>query len=140
MEKLRTVRSEKELEELINSSRKLVVVYLMAPWCLPCIKISNKIGQLDSFRGDIDLVRINIDDYDRYNGCKILPIFLIFKNKKKIRSFYGSNIEKVKLILGEYTSSDFFLFFKFDFDVFFKFIICIFSNFVFVILFTFVLF
>ncbi|MFH1656162.1 MAG: thioredoxin domain-containing protein [Candidatus Nealsonbacteria bacterium] len=88
--------SDKEFEQKVFNSKKLVLVDFWAPWCKACVK---NLPVLEKYAKDhadkFDVYKINVakNNYiaNRYQVLS-LPTILVFRNKKIIRQIVGSKI------------------------------------------------
>ena len=86
--------------------QEYIFFYFSASWCKPCQKISpllNKLSQIYN-PNDIRFYKIDIDNElnkEISNKCqiKVIPAFLIFKNRKFIGRTKGGKIERIQELL-----------------------------------------
>jgi len=95
---VKQIHSKKDFDSEIASG-KLVVVDFFATWCGPCINIAPKYAELAEVEKDVVFLKVDVDELSEVaEECEIsaMPTFLIFKNKNKVGSVVGANIESVK--------------------------------------------
>ena len=72
----------KQYEELILGS-KPVMVDFWAPWCTYCRRIDPVLDKLAVSRGDILIVKVNIDeepDLARQERIEVIPTLVVYQN------------------------------------------------------------
>ncbi len=78
--------TNKEFNEIINNSHKLVIVDFFAEWCMPCLMLSPIIDEIAEERKEVKFVKINIDENkeiaSQYNISSI-PCLIFFKQGKE---------------------------------------------------------
>ena len=86
--------TDKEFNEIINNSHKLVVVDFFAEWCMPCLMLSPIIEDLAEEIKEVKFVKINSDDnkglVGKYNIMSI-PCLIVFKDGKEIDRIVGAH-------------------------------------------------
>ncbi len=88
----------KELDELIKTSKKPVVVDFWAPWCKPCQMMAPIFDQLSGEMADsLVFAKINVQDHQaagqkyRVSG---IPLFIVFKNGVEDKRIIGYKTKK----------------------------------------------
>jgi len=85
--------TNKEFNEIINNSHKLVVVDFFAEWCMPCLMMSPVIDELTDNLKEVKFTKINIDDNQelasKYKVSSI-PCLIVFKDGEEIDRIIGA--------------------------------------------------
>ena len=87
--------SEKDfsIKVIENSSDKLILLDLWAPWCEPCKQLSPILENIiNDCEGRVHLAKINIDENQQIAAqlrIQSIPTVLAFKNKKIVDAFQG---------------------------------------------------
>ena len=85
------VTSENFEKEVLNSE-KTVLVDFYADWCGPCKMLAPVVEEVASEKGDIKVVKINVDDAQdlamKYQVMSI-PTIVIIKNGQEVKRSVG---------------------------------------------------
>ena len=77
----------------VLESEQPVLVDFWAPWCGPCRIVAPHLEELDSERGDLRVVKLNVDDNPQtaatYNVMSI-PTLLLFKQGQVAKQIIGA--------------------------------------------------
>jgi thioredoxin 1 len=76
----------------VVQSDKPVLVDFWAPWCAPCRTVGAVLDQLSGERGDLKVVKINIDDNQDQalkHGVLVLPTVVLYKNGEAVGKLQG---------------------------------------------------
>ncbi len=92
-----------ELEKILNSSEKAVVIEFWAPWCGPCRAMEPSLEKVSGeFFESVELVRINVDDdVEIARDLKIhaIPTMVAYKEGKELFRKTGSqHLESLRSI------------------------------------------
>lgn len=69
-----------------------ILVDFHASWCGPCKMLSPIIDEIGSERGDIKIVKVDIDEHEelaRQYGIMSVPTLLLFENGKIVKNHTG---------------------------------------------------
>lgn len=76
-----------EFQKKIAVSKKTVLVYFHADWCMPCVKLKPSINELENeTREHCEVIKIDTDANPKiaeFFEINSLPMFIIYKNGKK---------------------------------------------------------
>jgi thioredoxin 1 len=90
--------TDKEFEEIINNSHKVVVVDFYAEWCMPCLMISPIIDELSEKIKEVKFVKMNFDENKnlakKLNVLSI-PCIIFFKEGKEVDRIVGAQPQEV---------------------------------------------
>ena len=90
--------TEKEFNEIINNSHKIVVVDFFAEWCMPCVMMAPVIEELAEKIKEIKFTKINVDDnsnLSRKYKISSIPCLVIFKDGKEAGRIIGNQTAEV---------------------------------------------
>ncbi|MDP3026735.1 MAG: thioredoxin [Nanoarchaeota archaeon] len=92
--------TEKEFNEIINNSHKLVVVDFYAEWCMPCVMLSPVIDELAESKTmkEVKFTKVNVDDNEelsRKYGVSSIPCLIVFKKGKEVGRITGAQTAEV---------------------------------------------
>lgn len=88
------IKTESELLKVKDGQReKLVVVYMMAEWCLPCQRIGPEVDSIKKM--DLVFVEIDVDHYDQIIPVALLPCFVLFKSGEKVETVIGTKTDRI---------------------------------------------
>jgi len=90
---MKKLNSVKELNDVVASSEKRVVVNVSAPWCGPCKMIQPQLEKLDTDEDRIELYKVSADEDTKIPqeyGVSGIPAFIIFEKGEKIDQFSGA--------------------------------------------------
>jgi len=79
-------------EEEVVKSDKPVIVDFWAPWCAPCRTVGAVLDQLSGERGDLKVVKINIDDNQEQalqHNVLLLPTVMLFVDGHAVGKLQG---------------------------------------------------
>lgn len=84
------ITTEKEVNDLIATSKYLLVVDVFATWCSPCKALSPKLDMMEAEYPNVTFVKVDADKLSGFadeNGVSDLPTVMFFK--------YGKEVERV---------------------------------------------
>ncbi|MBU0278498.1 MULTISPECIES: thioredoxin [unclassified Gemella] len=97
--------NDKEFYELTKND-SVALVDFWAPWCGPCKMLAPVLEELDAELGNIDFLKINIDDNQEaagQHGIMSIPTLLVMKNGEVLEELTGFKPkEDLKSILEKY--------------------------------------
>lgn len=108
---LKDLENSQQLEELIKSSKKLVLD-IYADWCSPCKYVAPKFEELSKNKNysEIQFAKINLNNLSQSQilAFKVtaLPAFLFFNNTEYLGKENGANIENIKTAINIYFSKN----------------------------------
>lgn len=85
--------TEKEFNEIIDNSHKIVVVDFFAEWCFPCIMLAPVIEEIAENMKNVKFAKINIDDNEelaRKYQITNIPCLIVFKDGKEVERIIGN--------------------------------------------------
>merc|ERR1712141_33958 len=97
--KMRVIETKDELDGLLKSESKLVVVDFYADWCGPCKMIGPKVEVLAAKYENVVFVKVNVDENaeaSEFYNISAMPTFKFFKNGKEVYEVVGASIEKIE--------------------------------------------
>jgi thioredoxin len=101
------VVSSTSVLDSILSGPELIVLDFFAQWCGPCKKISPVLQDLleQSPKGKLVIVKVDVDD-DPDNisvkyGIKLMPTFILIKNKKELAKIEGADEPLLRLTISQ---------------------------------------
>lgn len=77
----------------LQKEGKKVLLDLWAPWCGPCRSLIPRLENLDSQYGDVEFVKINVDenrDFAVAQGIRSVPTVIIFNGEQEITRITGA--------------------------------------------------
>ena len=100
-----TLNPGDDLNQIINSSSKPVLVKFYADWCGVCAKLGPVIHSLqEKSNNKFIVVKVNVDDHqelsEEYNISGI-PYVVVYKDRKKINDFTGYNVLLLNNIINQ---------------------------------------
>ena len=95
--------NDRDFDEIIKSSKPLVMIDFFATWCGPCTKLHPVLEKLAAASDAYDIVKVDIDENpalaEKFNVSAV-PTLLIFKDGKSIsraEGYYDFDTLKAKL-------------------------------------------
>jgi thioredoxin len=86
--------SVEDFQKKVANSKKVVLVYFNADWCMPCVKLKPEIIELENETKDFcETLKINSDENPKiadYFEINALPMFVIYKNGTKMWENIGA--------------------------------------------------
>lgn len=104
MTEIKEINGLDELNQIINETSKLVIFDCYATWCEPCKKLLPELKKLVEYYPNLKIYKVNIDyndDIVEEYDITSLPTLVIYKNKKRLGEFIGSDIEKLKILIND---------------------------------------
>lgn len=93
------VKTLEELNNLLKTEKRLVVVDFFAEWCGPCKRISPEIHSLEKqYNHKIVVLTIDVDKCDDIAGefkIECMPTILFIKNGQIVDTVTGANMPAV---------------------------------------------
>lgn len=83
---------EKDFEEKVLNSNRMVLVDFYADWCGPCKMLSPVIEKLSDEIDNFDFVKINVDNAEnvsRKYGVMSIPTLIVFNNGEEVKKSVG---------------------------------------------------
>ncbi len=85
--------TEQTFESSVLKSEKPVLVDFWAPWCGPCRIIAPHLEELNNERGDLRVVKLNVDDNPQtaaQYGVMSIPTLILFKGGAEAKKIIGA--------------------------------------------------
>lgn len=99
------IRNLKELQELIASEKRGIIVDWYALWCVPCRMISSYYEKLaKELSTSICFTKVDVDiaeDAAQHYQISSLPTFMAFKQQKQLDLFTGASKEKLTKMVND---------------------------------------
>ena len=103
---VRTIPNLGDFNKLLDDSAdKLVVVALTATWCGPCQRIAPLFQQLADENQNVVFVKVDVDENEETAaayGISAMPTFIFIKNKQKLETMQGANVDMLKSLVQKY--------------------------------------
>ena len=100
---VRYIDDMEEFNQLTTSeNNKLVVVDFTASWCGPCQFISPIYEKLSEEYGDVEFVKVDVDDADDIAAeanVQAMPTFHFYKNGVRVDEMRGANPQQLKTLI-----------------------------------------
>jgi thioredoxin 1 len=95
------ITSQKDFEEYVEKSNKLVIVDFWAPWCGPCRMVAPILEEISNeYKDRVEVAKINVDEQQdlavRF-GIMSIPTLILFKDGKVFDQTIGAS-SKNKLV------------------------------------------
>ena len=90
---------------LDDDADKLVVVDFTATWCGPCQRIAPLFQQLADENQNVTFVKVDVDENEETAaayGISAMPTFIFIKNKQKLETMQGANVDMLKSLVQKY--------------------------------------
>jgi thioredoxin 1 len=92
--------TDADFEEKVVKSGEPVLVDFWAPWCGPCVAISQTLEQVaEEYQGKVTIAKINVDENANVPASyavRSIPYLALFKDGEVVDSIVGS-VPKAKL-------------------------------------------
>lgn len=92
--------TDADFEEKVVKSGEPVLVDFWAPWCGPCVAISQTLEQVaEEYQGKVTIAKINVDENANVPASyavRSIPYLALFKDGEVVDSVVGS-VPKAKL-------------------------------------------
>lgn len=91
--------------KLKEAGNKLVVVDFFATWCGPCKMIAPQVEDMAAEMPDLMFLKVDVDEcYDIASNYQVsaMPTFVFIKKSKKIDSFSGANVGKLRELINRH--------------------------------------
>ena len=92
--------TDSDFEEKVVKSGEPVLVDFWAPWCGPCVAISQTLEQVaEEYQGKVTIAKINVDENANVPASyavRSIPYLALFKDGEVVDSIVGS-VPKAKL-------------------------------------------
>jgi thioredoxin 1 len=99
------IKNLKELQDLVASEKRGVIVDWRAAWCGPCRAISSYYEKLaKELSTSICFIEIDVDiaeDAAKHYEITSLPTFMAFKQEKHLDTFTGASKEKLTKMVND---------------------------------------
>lgn len=99
------IQNLKQLQDLIASEKRGVIVDWHAAWCGPCRMISSYYEKLaKELSGSICFTKVDVDiaeDAAKHYEITSLPTFMAFKQGKQLDTFTGASKEKLTKMVND---------------------------------------
>ena len=102
------IKSAKEYENIMNTSKVPVLVDFTATWCGPCQKIKPFFHELSS-RYNAEFIQVDVDEHDDIAGkagISAMPTFQLYSDGKKVGELTGANVTKLEALLSSNTAKN----------------------------------
>src|ERR1035437_5937611 len=85
--------TDKNFDETINATDKLVLVDFFATWCGPCSVLGPILERIaEEFKEKLILIKADVDQFPttaQKFGVEKIPTIFLFKNGKPVNNFIG---------------------------------------------------
>jgi len=90
--------NDKNFDENVLKSDKLVIVDFWAPWCGPCKVMKPLLEKLEYNNVNIKFVEYNVDDnvvYSAMYTIRSIPNIMFFKDGEMVEQFIGTTSKNI---------------------------------------------
>ncbi|XP_059150051.1 uncharacterized protein LOC131936931 [Physella acuta] len=104
--RVHTIQDKGEFDDVIRSSRQLVVVDFYANWCGPCKKVAPYIDRWATEYSHVSFVKVNVDEgmeISEMAGVDSLPTFHFYKDGSKLGQVVGADVTAIKMMIDTYS-------------------------------------
>jgi thioredoxin 1 len=99
------IKNLKELQDLISSEKRGIIVDWYAKWCAPCCMISSYYEKLaKELSASICFTKVDVDiaeDAAKHYQISSLPTFMAFKQEKPLDTFTAASKEKLTKMVND---------------------------------------
>jgi thioredoxin 1 len=103
--KVAHLQTDVEIEELLRSTDRMVVLDIFADWCGPCNFIAPKFEELSTTFTNIVFAKIKIENLGKYTtvfSVSALPTFIFVREGKMVDKHLGANIKELTQKLASF--------------------------------------
>lgn len=97
--------SMQEFDNVLASTKQLVVVDFYTTWCGPCKTIAPKVQQLAGKMSNVVFMKVDaeaVEDLAAREKVNRYPSFIFYRNKRRIDRMEGSNFDNLRALIEKH--------------------------------------
>lgn len=99
------VSSENEIDNILKTTKGLVVVDVFATWCGPCKALSPKLDKMESEYKNVVFLKVDVDEVPAFadnHGVSAMPTILFMKDGWELERVAGANEPAIRNAINKH--------------------------------------